>query len=234
MVSRDKISIKEFVVQDKVIKEFSFSLIGDDDGNFDGCIISSQRLVFIKESDNIESLLTLKLSDDKAAVFHSTRASSFGSIVHYHDHRMEVKYLGSIPEKVDKLLLLHGSKSTFLAFSKDAIYFWNHNEGRCIRIVKTNFEHIPSLFASLISNKKVLFLHQEASEIYLSLLTPQGCSEIKKYSLSDCDQFKVELAQIFQFNEKIVLFGSGREIYQLNFNEDDVRMIEFEDLKNCD
>jgi len=232
MVSADKISIKEFVVQENVVKEFSFSLIGDDDGNFDDCVLSSQSQVFIKETETIKSLVTLKLSDDKAAVFHNTNEGSFGSIVNYHDNCMEVKYLGSIPETVDKLLLLHGSRSTFLSISKAAIYFWNHAAGRCIRIVNINFNCIPSLFASMVSDNRVLFLHRVAGEIFLSLLSSDGCVEIKKYQFIDCDYIKTEMIKILKFNKESVLFESGKQFFQLYFSEDSVRMIEFDDIKN--
>jgi len=231
MVSADKISIREFVVQENVVKEFSFSLIGDDDGNFDDCVLSSQSQVFIKETETIKSLVTLKLSDDKAAVFHNTNEGSFGSIVNYHDSCMEVKYLGSIPETVEKLLLLHGSRSTFLSISKAAIYFWNHAAGRCIRIVNINLKFIPSLFASMVSDNRVLFLHRIAGEICLSLLSSDGCVEIKKYQLRNCDYIKTEMVKILKFNEESVLFESGKQFFQLYFIEDSVRKIEFDDIK---
>jgi len=231
MVSADKISIREFVVQENVVKEFSFSLIGDDDGNFDDCVLSSQSQVFIKETETIKSLVTLKLSDDKAAVFHNTNEGSFGSIVNYHDSCMEVKYLGSIPETVEKLLLLHGSRSTFLSISKAAIYFWNHAAGRCIRIVNINLKCIPSLFASMVSDNRVLFLHRVAGEICLSLLSSDGCVEIKKYQFIDCDYGKTEMVKILKFNKESVLFESGKQFFQLYFSEDSVRKIEFDDIK---
>merc|ERR1719189_2359911 len=104
--STERISVREFVTDGKQIIEHSFSVLCEG-GMFKDLVTSTESIVFIKETEDIQGLISQKLSEAKVMVAHNVNNNSIVSLIHYTEEELKVQHVVSIPGSAQQIIKVH-------------------------------------------------------------------------------------------------------------------------------
>jgi len=135
MVDRDSIRIKSFSFENNQIKETSYVLLGEQ-GDFSDSVTSTQNVLVLTETLNIDSIVVEKFDSKQVMVFHNLDTYTRGSIVTYNKDVLELKFLATMQGSTHAVKRLKGTENLFLSFLKNVLYFWNIKSGTCVRTIK--------------------------------------------------------------------------------------------------
>ena len=175
-----QIIVKEFCIKENMIQEKSFSVLsdGEDFARVETCC---QIDMFLQENVDIDSFVSLKVSDTKVAIFHNIEGFTRGNLINFQHERKIVQHFGSTSGHTTQLLPLHGCDNVFLSLNsiQNKLYFWNHETGKCVRVVQMSSQppHSQScrLAGSVLVSGKLMMWHAlEYRSLQLSVLKATG------------------------------------------------------------
>jgi len=144
MVDCDCIRIKSFSFENNQIKETSFVILGES-GDFSDSVTSTQNVLVLTETLNIDSIVVEKFDSKQVILFHNLDTFSRGSIVTYNQDQLELKFLATMQGSTHAVKKLKGTEAIFLSFSKNVLYFWNIKSGICLRTIRMDKVSIDQL-----------------------------------------------------------------------------------------
>ena len=175
-----QITVKEFCSKENMIHEKSFSVLSDGE-DYPSIESYCQTSMFLQENVDIESFVSLKVSDTKVAIFHNIEGFTRGNLINFQHERKKVQHFGSTSGHTTQLLPLHGCDSVFLSLNsfQNKLYFWNHETGKCVRVVHMSSQpsHAQScrLAGSVLVSGKLMVWHAlESRSLQLSVLKATG------------------------------------------------------------
>ena len=212
----DRISVREFVSEGKTIKEHSFSVLCDG-GIVTDVVTSTESTLFIKESQDIQGIVTSKLSDTEVMVFHHVNNSSHGTLVTYKDDIVKVQHVASVPGCVQQIIKVHGCDNLVICVEYNNLYLWNLERRKCLKVLQTNEK--PSIVGSMFSSwgNILLWQHSTESSLVFSVFTSSGIRSLKSIP---CDK-EIDKIQLLEVKNEKFIFLSGDKMLTLTWIESD-------------
>ena len=210
----DRISVKEFVSEGTKIIEHSFSALCDS-GIVNDVVISTEFTVFIKESQDVQGIVSTKLSDTEVMVFHHARNNSHGTLVTYTDEDVTVQHIASVPGCVHQIVKVHGCDNLVIFVVSKNLYLWNLKRRKCLKVIKTNVK--PCVVGAMFSSRGNILLWQNSNEssLVLSVLTSCRIRRLKDIPFEE----EFEKIQLLDVMKEKFSFLSGDKLLVLTWTE---------------
>ena len=196
--STERISVKEFVTDGKQIIEHSFSVLCEG-GMFKDLVTSTESIVFIKETEDIQGLISQKLSEAKVMVAHNVNNNSIVSLIHYTEEELKVQHVVSIPGSAQQIIQVHGCDNLVIFVTSNNLFIWNFEKRKCVQVIKMDKTLSIVGAMSTSTDNIVIWQHLKESVLALSVLTSSGMRRLKSI---DCDMEFKKMAKIHLLDVK--------------------------------
>jgi len=175
VVDKDTIRVKDFYVENSHIKEASFAILGEN-GDFSDPVTSTQNLLVLTESLNIDKLVVEKHDSRQVIIFHDVDKFTRGSVVTYIQDQMEIKTIGTIEGSTQTVKKLLGTDDISLSFINSIIYVWNISYGHCVKMIEVDLVAFDSLRVLKAVNVRgnINILHVSGEQMTISVLNKTG------------------------------------------------------------
>lgn len=213
MVDRDSIRIKSFSIDNNQIKETSFVIMGES-GDFSDSVTSTQNVLVLTETFNIDSIVVEKFDGKQVMVFHNLDQFTRGSIVTYNQDQLELKFLATVQGSTHAVKKLKGTEDIFLSFLTNVLYFWNIKSGTCVRTIKMDKVTMDQLrifeVVNVFGHVNVLYFIED--KLNISVVKKDGFQGLASYPLSlpSLKTLNKTSSSLFHMSEDgmCLLFGS--------------------------
>ena len=179
MFTADRVSVREFVPEGRQVREHSFSVLCDE-GIITDIVTSNESVVFITENQEIQGIVSSKLSDTEVMVFHHVNNNSHGTLVTFQDEgRVQVQHVASVPGFVGQIINVHGCENLVICADSNNLYLLNIERRKCLKVIQTDEK--PSIIGAMLSSRGhiLLWQHSKESSLYLSVFTTSGIRRLK-------------------------------------------------------
>jgi len=186
IVERDTIRIKSFNLENNQLKETSFVIMGDN-GDFSEAVTSTQNVLVLTETVQIDNIVVEKYDSRQVIVFHNLDKYSRGSVVTYEGDQVEVKFLATLPGCTKTVKRLDGTEKIFLSFLSNVLYFWDINVGICVKTIDMDhvFIHPCSILKVVYVSGLINFFHHLDDKLKISVLRKRSYKEVASFSLKE-------------------------------------------------
>jgi len=212
----DRISVKEFVSEGTKIIEHSFSVLCDSGIVNDVVISSTEFTVFIKESQDVQGIVSTKLSDTEVMVcHHHVSNNSHGTLVTYTNEDVTVQHVASVPGCVQHIVKVRGCDNLVIFIVSKKLYLWNLKRRKCLKVIKTNVK--PCVVGAMFSSRGNILLWQNSNEssLVFSVLTSSGIRGLKDIPVNE----EIEKIQLLDVKKEKFSFLSGDKLLILTWTE---------------
>merc|ERR1712142_219939 len=171
-VDCDAIKIKELHVENDQIIETSYVVLGIE-GEFSDPITSTQTVLILRETFNIDRLFIEKFDRKQIIAFLNIKNCTRGFIVNYIHDQKELKALATLEGSTQAVKKLIGTEDIFLSLTKSMFYFWNIKSGNCVKTLNVDLVGVRIFKAALVKGN-INILHRADTNMRISVLMKYG------------------------------------------------------------